>query len=445
MERFQAQGISPVTVPAPGQAAAPVPAAAPAAAEEWHAIEDPAQYLGPTSRFSDQNGPVHRILLVEDDSGDALIVRELLADTDLRFVLCWKATLAEALVELSDQPADCVLLDLNLPDGLGPSLVSSVQSACPEAAVIVLTGLSDSHSGIQAVANGAQDYLLKGQIDAPLLHRSIRYSVHRKQNEHANAELLKNQMRAQENSRLERGLLPVPLLRSPGFAAATRYLPAREGGLLGGDFLDVVQTDENTVHAVIGDVSGHGPDEAAMGVSLRIAWRALVLAGQRGPRLLELLDQLLIAEGPYVGMFATCSIVTLALAERRATIHLAGHHGPLLTEQGRVEQVRAKHGVALGIANGRGDWPETELVLPPSGALLLYTDGLVEGYSGRDNSRLGEDGLVKLISGVPGLTAEPLLDHLVEVTRRLNAERHADDLAILHLAWNDGRGGADGR
>lgn len=250
------RGSGPVSASVPGSAAAPGSPARPTPA------------LGPISRFSELDGTVHRILLIEDDSGDALIVRELLADTDLRVELRWTQTLAAAVAELGRCAADCVLLDLNLPDGAGPSLVSAVQSACPTAAVIVLTGVSDSQSGIQAVANGAQDYLLKGQIDAPLLHRSIRYSLHRKQNEHANAQLLRNRLRAQENRRLERGLLPVPLLRSPGITAATRYLPDREGGLLGGDFLDVVQTAESTVHAIIGDVSGHGPDEAAVGASL---------------------------------------------------------------------------------------------------------------------------------------------------------------------------------
>ena len=391
--------------------------------------------LGPASRFSDPGGVIHQILLVEDDSGDALIVRELLADTDLQFELRWKKTLAEALADLEAQPTDCVLLDLNLPDGVGPALVSAVQGASPAAAVIVLTGLSDSHSGIQAVANGAQDYLLKGQIDAPLLHRSIRYSVHRKQTENARTQLRVNQMRAQENRRLERGLLPAPLLRTPQISAATRYLPARAGGLLGGDFLDVVQTDDHIVHAIIGDVSGHGPDEAALGVSLRIAWRALALAGHHGPALLDLLEQILIAESPYPGIFATCSTVALDLAEQRMTVYLAGHHDPLLIQGGQVDPVRAEHGLALGIAPGKRRWRPTELPLPPAGALLLYTDGLVEGYAGPGTARFGEKGLIDLIAVTPELEPEPLLDHLVSVTRGLNADRHADDLAILHLDW----------
>jgi serine phosphatase RsbU (regulator of sigma subunit) len=385
------------------------------------------------------DGEVHRILLIEDDAGDALLVEELLADTELQFVLHWTQTLADALADLAQRAADCVLLDLHLPDASGTPFISAVQAASPGAAVIVLTGLADSGAGARAVANGAQDYLLKGQIDAALLHRSILYAVQRKQAESAGAELRENQIRAQENRRLERGLLPAPLLDSPRFTATTRYLPAREGGLLGGDFLDVVQVGDHTVHAIIGDVSGHGPDEAALGVCLRIAWRALTLAGHTGIGLLNLLEQVMVAERPSPGMFATCNTATLDLASGRATVFLAGHHEPLLTRPGAAERIPARHGMALGIMPGRRSWHPTELDLPESGALLLYTDGLFEGYAGPGDDRLGVNGLIDLIAAAPSQEAEPMLDHLMATVRGLNAERHADDLAILRLAWHGER------
>ncbi|HEV2638567.1 MAG TPA: SpoIIE family protein phosphatase [Actinocrinis sp.] len=395
----------------------------------------------PVRPLPEGDADVHRILLIEDDAGDALLVEELLADTGLPFTLRWKQTLAQALADLAEQSADCVLLDLNLPDASGTPFISAVQQACPAAAVIVLTGLADSRAGIRAVANGAQDYLLKGQIDAALLHRSIRYAVQRKQAEQASAELRENQIRAQENRRLERGLLPAPLLAAGAVTATTRYLPAREGGLLGGDFLDAVQTGGDTVHAIIGDVSGHGPDEAALGVCLRIAWRALTLAGHGGIELLDLLEQVLVAERPSVGMFATCSIATLDLSAGRATVYLAGHHEPLLTGPGGpARQVPARHGMALGILPGRRAWHPTEVSLPSSGALLMYTDGLIEGYSGAGPERLGVAGLIDLIAAAPTGEAEPLLDHLMTRTRDLNAERHADDLAVLRLAWHSAGG-----
>ena len=376
----------------------------------------------------------YRILLVEDDPGDALLVEELLADTGLTHALRWKQTLTEALAELAADSPDCVLLDLNLPDASGIPAVSAVQKACPAAAVIVLTGLDEPHAGTRAVTNGAQDYLVKGQVEAELLNRVVRYAVHRKQAERAGAELRENLIQARENARLERGLLPTPLLRTPQVGVASRYLPGRERALLGGDFLDVVQSPDGTVHAVIGDVSGHGPDEAALGVCLRITWRALVLGGHRGIELLDLLEQVLVAERPRADMFATCTTLTLDPVTGGASLLLAGHHEPLLLTDGAAREVEAEHGMALGIVPGQRAWESSELALPPASALMLYTDGLIEGRSGPGSERLGTAGLVELIAQAPDPAANRLLDHLVTTAQALNAGRHADDLAILHLA-----------
>lgn len=383
--------------------------------------------------------PHYRVLLVEDDAGDALLVEELLADTGLDHTLIWRKTLAEARAELladGSGGADCVLLDLHLPDASGTAAVTAVQQADPHVAVIVLTGLAESHAGVRAVTAGAQDYLVKGQVEPELLQRAVHYAVHRKQAERAKAELQATQLRAQENTRLERGLLPTPLLESPAVTATTRYLPGRESALLAGDFLDVVQTDDHVVHALIGDVSGHGPDEAALGVALRITWRALTLAGHRGEQLLDLLERMLVAERTRHEMFATCSLLTLDLRECTAVLHLAGHHEPLLTAEGTTRPVAAEHGVALGIAPGLCHWPATRLAVPRSGALTLYTDGLIEGHDGPGSHRLGAEGLVDLVNRVP--SQEPpdrQLDRLIRTVRELNAERHADDLAILRLDW----------
>lgn len=378
----------------------------------------------------------YRILLVEDDAGDAMLVEELLTDTALGHTLTIAATMAEAVHETGRSVPDCILLDLHLPDAHGIDAVRTIQAACPHAGIIVLTGLAETTAGASAVANGAQDYLVKGHVEPGLLNRAIRYAVHRKQAERATAELRESRLHAAENVRLERGLLPAPLLRTRAVVPTSRYLPGRQRALLGGDFLDVVQTPDGLVHATIGDVSGHGPDEAALGVCLRITWRALTLSGQRGAALLEYLEEVLVAERPRNDMFATVTTVTIDPHARTATVHLAGHHEPLLLVGRTAEEVKAAHGLALGIAPGLGQWAATDLVLPPNSALMLYTDGLSEGYRGPGAERLDVEGLLGLISTTPPGAADEFLDHLITTAQTLNAGRHADDLAILHLAWS---------
>ncbi|WNI14389.1 PP2C family protein-serine/threonine phosphatase [Actinacidiphila sp. ITFR-21] len=375
----------------------------------------------------------YRILLIEDDPGDALLVEEYLADSSLNVDLQWAQTLADGMAGVGRRAPDCVLLDLHLPDASGTGAVARIQSACPAAAVIVLTGLADAGAGVEAVAAGAQDYLVKGTVTGELLDRAVRYAVHRKHAERTAAELRANQHRAQENSRLERSLLPVPMLSATaGVTPTSCYLPGREGALLAGDFLDVVETADGTVHAVIGDVSGHGPDEAGIGVCLRIAWRTLILGGHRGSGLLALMEQILVAERTYSAMFATVATLSLAPAGR-LDITRAGHDTPLIVEGRTARPLPAPAGVALGLIPGGSAWHTAHLELPPAATLLLYTDGLTEGHVGPGRERLGTEGLISVIAAAPDPAGQALIDHLTTVTRELDAGRHLDDVAILLL------------
>ncbi|MBK3583912.1 response regulator, partial [Streptomyces sp. MBT57] len=264
--------------------------------------------------------PHYRILLIEDDLGDALLVEELLHDTGLPFELTTRATLAQARTELATSQADCILLDLHLPDVSGIDALTAVRALAPNTAVIVMTGLSEAQAGTEAMAAGAQDYLVKGKVEADLLHRTVRYAVHRSQTERANSQAQAARQRAEENARLERGLLPQPILDTSTVRVTSRYLPGAALALLGGDFLDVVEGDDGLLHAVVGDVSGHGPDAAALGVFLRIAWRSLVLGGHHGEDLLHLMERILIAERGSHSLFATCTL--LKLDQRAGTITL---------------------------------------------------------------------------------------------------------------------------
>ncbi|MDJ0382770.1 SpoIIE family protein phosphatase [Streptomyces sp. G-G2] len=382
--------------------------------------------------------PPH-VLLIEDDEGDAVLVEELMEDSGVEVRLGRARTLAHALAQLDAERPQCVLLDLHLPDAQGLDALNKVLAKTAEAAVVVLTGLSEEKAGLAAVAAGAQDYLVKGRLEADVFMRAIRYAMQRKQTELAAAALQTGRLRAEENARLERGLLPTPLLLDDTVSVCARYRPGRAQALLGGDFYDVVQTPDGATHAVVGDVSGHGPAEAALGVCLRVAWRAFVMAGARGQELLDLLEKILVAERSGPEIFATLVALTRPAGADRICVQRAGHPGFLIRSSEGVRLQAVDGGPALGIMpDWDSAWPVTEVPMEPSGAVMLFTDGLIEGRVGAGPVRLEEQGLLDIARHHTELPADAFVDALIHTAQSLAADWGglADDVAVLHLEWN---------
>ncbi len=123
-----------------------------------------------------------RILLVEDNPGDARLIRELLYESGIESPSVEvAATLSAAGALLREREPQVLLLDLSLPDAHGLDTVTSALAVAPKVPIIVLTGLADQKIALQAVQSGAQDYLVKGEVDGPALGRAIRYAIERKQ------------------------------------------------------------------------------------------------------------------------------------------------------------------------------------------------------------------------------------------------------------------------
>jgi serine phosphatase RsbU (regulator of sigma subunit) len=402
------------------------------------------------------------VLLIEDDPAGSLNVPELLDSAGKPIRVRTARNLTEAQRLLTDD-VNCILLDLALPTpgrtsegngsgtttGSAPrpagdeelSVLKRVLELAPRHAVLALTDSGDAERGAEAVRVGAQDYLFRDELDGRLLSRAIRYAVERKRSDTAERRLTESKLRAQENARLERGLLPTPLLEGSSLRFAARYRPGRSRALLGGDFYDTVRTPDGTVHVMIGDVSGHGPDEAALGVELRIAWRALTFAGLCGDELLSTLQRVLEHERENDEIFATLCTVDIAPDGRRAGLCLAGHPSPLIARPGPDGTTPLAEllpydngGPALGLLpNAR--WPRTQIELGAAWSLMLYTDGLIEGRIGEGKERLGQDGMVDVVRRrlTEGLRGEELLRATMNEVRDLNGGELTDDVAVLLL------------
>jgi serine phosphatase RsbU (regulator of sigma subunit) len=396
-----------------------------------------------------------RVLLVEDDDADALLVDELLIDAGIDVELTRVLTLADALAALGRPGVDCVLLDLGLPDSVGIAAVEQLREVAERApqppALVVLTGHSGVDQGVQAVGAGADDYLVKGQTPADLLGRSLRYALQRRRSVAQQRALYRSEIRAAETTRLERALLPKPLVEDENVSVMVGYLPGGNG-LLGGDFFDTVEHPDGTVLSVIGDVAGHGPDEAALGATLRTAWRTLVLTDTPPERVLPLLERVLLTERARPEIFVTLCQVAISPGRDHADVYLAGHPSPMLLTGPNGEPTCGVltvdvRGRALGIPV-EGGWTAQRVPLGGPFAVLLYTDGLIEAEVDPDAApgvelpprrgvpRLGVSGLHALVCEElrrEGL--EGVVERVLRRVRRLHGGPLTDDAALLVVGW----------
>jgi DNA-binding response OmpR family regulator len=121
-----------------------------------------------------------KVLLIEDNPGDARLIQEMLAEErGATFDLERADRLSTGLGRLAAGGIDVVLLDLSLPDSRGLDTFVKVHDQAPEVPIVLMTGLDDEELAVEAMREGAQDYLVKGQVDSSLLARSMRYAIGR--------------------------------------------------------------------------------------------------------------------------------------------------------------------------------------------------------------------------------------------------------------------------
>jgi len=125
-----------------------------------------------------------RVLLIEDDPDDVFLLKASLAEVGaVKVKLAHADCLSSGLIQLAEHRYDVVLLDLNLPDSRGLETLTTIRKKFPEVPIVVLSGLADDVTTIEAVRQGAQDYLVKGEISGQMLVRVLRYAIERKQAE----------------------------------------------------------------------------------------------------------------------------------------------------------------------------------------------------------------------------------------------------------------------
>src|SRR4051794_10397978 len=230
---------------------------------------------------------------------------------------------------------------------------------------------------------------------------------------------------------LQVALVPDPVPLAPGWDVAALYRPAGEATEAGGDFYDMVRTDDGWL-VVMGDVAGKGARAASLTALARYTLRtAAMLTGDPAAALAALNSGLMRRQD-----VAYCTAALVALEEdgdgtrARARVFSAGHPLPVLLSGGTAREL-GRSGPLLGAIEG-ADWPSEEFVIGAGDRLVLYTDGVTDARGEED--RFGDHRLLELLSGVDGAPPAEVVRMIDGALQGFQAGPQRDDTALLAVA-----------
>jgi len=398
--------------------------------------------------------PPISVLLIEDNPGDAHLIQFMIKEAGSSlFQVEHVHRLSQALERLSSGgDIGLVLSDLSLPDSQGLETFAQLHAHAPHVPIIVLSGLNDTSLAVRAVHEGAQDYLIKGQVAGQLLVRAMRYAIERKrmaeQLAHYADELRFKNAQLEADFNMAREIQQIFLPHEfPTFPSSTtpdqsairfsqRYLPA---AAVGGDFFDVFAISERAAGIFICDVMGHGMRAALVTAIMRgLVEKLIPAAADPGTFLTELNHSLhAILRRTREPFLATAFYLVADVGRGEVHFSNAGHPSPFrLRRDLRIaeplKKYDSRHGPALGLFEN-SLYPTCSCPVTVHDLFILFTDGLYEV----DNSGQKEYGQERLLSAVSqrhALPADQLFDELIqEVHRFSNTTEFEDDVCLVGM------------
>lgn len=318
-----------------------------------------------------------RILLVEDDPDDVWVLRNLLGDRwDGPFELVHVELLSTALERCRADCFDVILLDLTLPDSTGLETFFTLCAAAGQVPIVVLTGLKDETAAIKAVQSGAQDYLIKGQVDDNALVRSIRYAIERSRRRQAEEVLRSTTEEFRAAQEIQQRLFPSSPPALENFDIAGALYPARATA---GDYYDYIPMLDGSLAVVVGDVSSHGMGPALLMSETRACLRTLAQTSVDVGDILTRTNRVLAADT------SDFHFVTLLMARfdplRRLMVYAsAGQRGYLMHNSGEVTVLESTS-LPLGVREETIVAAAPPRALKPGEIVAFFTDGVTEAES----------------------------------------------------------------
>ena len=237
--------------------------------------------------------------------------------------------------------------------------------------------------------------------------------------------------RAAVAAALQQTLLPPLLPEVPGLEIAARYRPSGASDPVGGDFYDVIQLADASVDIVLGDVSGGGPEAAAITGIARYTARAVVGETTRPSEILAAVNEALLAHAQHERFCTAISLrLRLGASACHAELSRGGHPSALvLRDNGALEELGPKSGLLLGVF-ADAELANEEVVLAEGDALVLYTDGVIEA-PGAHGEQFGPERLAALLRSCAGRTADGIVRRVELAVMDHEHGAPRDDLAVL--------------
>lgn len=368
-----------------------------------------------------------RILLIEDDPDDVWVMRSLLGDRwDGPFELVQVDLLSAGLARCASDSFDVVLLDLTLPDSRGLETFLALHAHVGDIPIVVLSGYDDEMTAMKAVQAGAEDYLVKGQVNDHLLVRSIRYAIERSKRYRAEERLHDTTEEFRAAQEIQQRLFPAEAPSFEGLDIAGALYPAKATA---GDYYDYIPMLDGCVGVVLGDVAGHGMGPALLMSETRACLRTLTQSYFDVGEILTQANRVLAAD---IGEF---HFVTLAMARldprTRCLVYASsGQRGYLLHAGGDVA-VLDSTSIPLGVREDTVVPTAPPLTLQPGDLVTFFTDGVVEAESpGR--VRFGAERALDVIRTEQAKQAREIIDLVYrEVLGFTRHQPQRDDLTMI--------------
>jgi serine phosphatase RsbU (regulator of sigma subunit) len=367
------------------------------------------------------------ILLVEDDPDDVWVMRNLLGDRwDGPFDLIHVELLSTAVELCAERAFDVILLDLGLPDSRGLETFFAMYARARDVPIVVLSGYNDESVAVKAVQAGAQDYLVKGQVDDNLLVRSIRYAIERTRRRSAEAALRHSAEEFRAAQEIQQRLFPAEAPTLPGFDIAGAVYSARAAA---GDYFDFIPMDDGCVGLVLGDVSSHGMGPALVMSETRACLRVLSQSHRDVGEILTKANRLLAADTSDFH-FITLAMARLDPQSRTLVYASAGQRGYLLAADGQATTLDSTS-LPLGVRDDTVVPTAAPVTLRSGDIVVFFTDGVAEAESpGR--ARFGVARALEVVRSERARPAKEIITALHrEVCGFTRTQQQGDDITVV--------------